>query len=264
VSRARAIRLFWIGAAAILVVAALLALFAVLGGSFDGTDWKILGSLATLLLGGAVATVGVSLRETERSPTLGTVLLAGGPVLALIGLVAMAKGWSPDSLARIAGIAHVLLGAGLVVGTSRVLVRTSRQRIPYGVVAGSAGLAALLGVVAIASGNGDDWKALVALLIVMMLAYVLVPVTRRIGPVEATAAATSVRLDLASGAAVSGVHVRLAEPTATVSGDTVVLVLTGKAASNGVTVAPGEALLAPAGSTVQLDTGAQAVLIGPR
>ena len=80
--RAELLRLFWIGAATILVVAALVALAAVITGSFDSTDAKILGSLGTLLLAGAVATVGASLREAQRAPSLGVLLDIGGPCSA--------------------------------------------------------------------------------------------------------------------------------------------------------------------------------------
>ena len=89
--RAELLRLFWIGAATILVVAALVALAAVVSGSFDSTDAKILGSLGTLLLAGAVATVGAALREAQRSPGLGATLAAAAP---LLGLVAAAAIWN--------------------------------------------------------------------------------------------------------------------------------------------------------------------------
>jgi hypothetical protein len=260
VSRASAIRLFWIGAAATLVVAALIALAAVLSGSFDSTDWKILGSLGTLLLGGAVATAGVSLRETDRGESFGTILAFAGPILAVVGLYAMVRDYQPRELAKLAGIAYVLLTAGLIVGTARVLARQRSQLLPFVVVALTASLAALLAVIAIANGSGGHWKAMVASLIVMALAYVLIPVWRRLAGMP-TDSAVEV-LDLAQGVALSGVHVRLAPATSKLGHETVVYVLTGRAVAGSSTVAAGQAVIAPAGTTLELTPDAGAILIG--
>src|SRR5258707_508249 len=121
-SRAELLRLFWIGAATILVVAALVALAAVVTGSFDSTDAKILGALGTLLLAGAVATVGAALREARRSAELGAILVGAGPVLGLIAVAAIWNEFDSDGLSRAAGASYVLLATGLLVGTARVLV----------------------------------------------------------------------------------------------------------------------------------------------
>ncbi len=43
----RVTRIFWLGAAAALVVAALVAIAAIVGGSFDDTDGRILLTLTT-------------------------------------------------------------------------------------------------------------------------------------------------------------------------------------------------------------------------
>ncbi len=260
-SRRDFIRLFWIGAAATLVVAALLSVFAVLSGSFDDTDWKILGSLATLLLAGAVASAGAALRETRDSTTLGPVLALGAPVLALIGVVAMAKGWEPDGLARFAGVAYVLLGVGLVAGTGRVLARTPRQTLPFAIAAGSAALAGLLGIIAIVTGEGGDWQAMVAILIVMALAYVLIPVTGRIAETATTGDESPVRVDLAQGVSVGGARVRLVDATTTLTGESVVLGLAGRTAVGTLAVDAGGAVRAPSGTTVRLEDGARAVVV---
>jgi hypothetical protein len=58
VTRARLRRIFWIGAAAILVVAALIGVAAVAGGHFSSTDGKILLTLGALLLAGATGFAG--------------------------------------------------------------------------------------------------------------------------------------------------------------------------------------------------------------
>src|SRR5438045_4122685 len=134
-SRASAIRLIWIGAAATLVVAAALSLAAVLGGSFNSTDGKILAALGTLLLGGAVATAGVSLRESNRAEGFATTLTVAAPILVLICLFALTQDFHPKGLGKLAGISYVLLAAGLIVGTARVLARQRSQLLAFRVVA---------------------------------------------------------------------------------------------------------------------------------
>jgi drug/metabolite transporter (DMT)-like permease len=260
VSRARAIRLFWIGAAAALVAAALLALSAVLGGRFDSTDWKILGSLGTLLLAGAAATVGTSLSETNRAAGFGKVLAVGAPVLGLVGLIAMARGFEPKELGKTAGVAYVLLAAGLIIGTARILARERSQLLPFVVVAFTGSLAAFLGIIAIATEDGSAWKVLVAALIVMALAYVLIPVSRRLS--GATTDPTVELVDLAQGVEVAGVHVRFAPASTRLGHETVVVGLSGGTVAGTSTVAAGQAVLAPAGTTVELASDGGAILIG--
>ena len=62
-TRVRLSRIFWIGAAAILVAAALVALVAVLRGDFSDTDGRILGTLAAALLAGSTLVAGLVLTE---------------------------------------------------------------------------------------------------------------------------------------------------------------------------------------------------------
>ena len=259
-SRASAIRLFWIGAAATLVAAALLALAAVLGGSFDSTDWKILGFLGTLLLSGAVATVGDSLRETNRAGGFGGALTACAPVLGLVGVVAITRGFEPKALGKGAGIAYVLLAAGLIIGTARILAREHSQLLPFVVVAFAGSLAAFLSIIAIATEDAGDWKALVAALIVMALAYLLIPVWRRLR--GATTDPAVERVDLARGVEISGVQVRFAPAATTLGHVTVVFVLAGGAVAGPSEVAAGQAILAPAGTSLELTPGGDALLIG--
>ena len=188
--RAELLRLFWIGAATILVVAALVALAAVTTGNFDSTDAKILGALGTLLLAGAVATVGAALREAQRSPLLGGLLAAGAPVLGLVAVAAIWNEFDADSLARAAGASYVLLATGLLIGTARVLVGDRPSLMPlFGVNCGLAVIGASLSVVAIfaAHASAGYGKLLAAVWILAVLAYVLIPVGRRLSAAPADA-----------------------------------------------------------------------------
>ena len=112
--RAGLLRLFWIGAATILVVAALVALAAVTTGTFDTTDAKILGVLGTLLLAGGVATVGASLREARRSPLLGGIFAFFLLALAGIPLTSGFTGKFAVFSAAVAGGATPLVVVGAI------------------------------------------------------------------------------------------------------------------------------------------------------
>jgi hypothetical protein len=258
-SRVGAPRLFWIGAATTLVAAALVSLAAVLGGHFDSTDGKILGSLGTLLLGGIVVTVGTSLRESYRSAGLGLTLAAGSPILTLVALAAIWEGLDSSGVAKSAGVAYVLLATGVVVGTARILAKEYQQFL-FTVAAGASSLAALLAIVAIVGGSGADWKALVAILIIAVLAYALIPVSRRLA--AKPSGAEPARIDLSTGVAVAGVRVRSADSATTLGSETVVIVLGGRATAGSAVADPGEAILAPAGTTLDPGPGGRVLLVG--
>ncbi len=74
--RVRLARLFWIGAAALLGVAALVSITAVVRGDFSETDGKILAVLGTALLAGGVALAGLALVERRDLPQLGVLAIA--------------------------------------------------------------------------------------------------------------------------------------------------------------------------------------------
>jgi hypothetical protein len=264
--RAELLRLFWIGAATILVVAALVALVAVVTGSFDSTDAKILGSLGTLLLAGAVATVGAALRESERSPLLGLLLVVGGPALGLVAVAAIWNEFDADTLARAAGASYVLLATGLLVGTARVLVGDRPSLLPlFGVNCGLAVVGAALSVVAIfaAHASAGYGKLLAAVWILAVLAYVLIPVGRRLSAAPTTPAAEGLRrIDLTVGAETAGTHVRLGSGAATLSHETIVLVIDGRARAGTTELAPGDAVIVPAGTALAVEPNGRTLLVG--
>ncbi len=70
-------RVFWIGAAAILIAAALIAVAAILRGDFGETEAQILGTLLALLVAGATGISGLALVERREVPTLGWVAVGG-------------------------------------------------------------------------------------------------------------------------------------------------------------------------------------------
>ena len=109
-------RIFWIGAAAILVAAALVAIGALLRGRFGDTDWKILVTLLALLDRGRHGGRQASRSSSEVcSPSAGWVVVGTATVGFVIVAVATWDGYDSDTLARWAGTAAVVVPAVLVV-----------------------------------------------------------------------------------------------------------------------------------------------------
>ena len=178
-------RLAWLGAAAILVVAALVAVAAVLRGDFSETDGRILGTLAAVLYTGGAAFAGLANLERGRH-VVGLFLAGTAPVCFLLLLPAI---WSvldesgDDTVWRWAGSAVIVVLAGLIPGTALLLARTSAaELLAYGTGA-LAGIASTLSIAAIwTEPEGDGWVQLIAALwILAVLGYVLVPVVGRFG-----------------------------------------------------------------------------------
>ena len=262
--RAGLLRLFWIGAATILVVAALVALAAVTTGTFDTTDAKILGVLGTLLLAGGVATVGASLREARRSPSLGGLLVVGAPLLGLVAVAAIWNEFDADVLTQAAGASYLLLATGLLVGTARVLVGDRPSLLPlFGVNCGLAAIGASLSVAAIFAGHANSayGKLLAAVWILAVLAYVLIPVGRRLSAAPGTAGPR--RVDLAAGAETAGTQVRIVSGIeAPLRHETIVLVLDGRARAGATELAAGDAMVVPAGTAFAVEPNGHTLLVG--
>jgi hypothetical protein len=182
VTRVRLTRIFWIGAAAILVAAALVAIAALLRGSLGDTDWKILVTLLALLVAGGTAVSGLALLEHGVLARAGWVVAGTATVAFVIVAVATWEGYDNETLARWAGTAAVVVPALLVVSTQRLLLRDSRLLF---LVYGSAlalGLAVLITSIGIWTDDFDDagWKAAAALWILGVLGWLLVPVLQRL------------------------------------------------------------------------------------
>ncbi len=183
-TKLRLARVFWIGAAAILVAAALIALAAVLKGDFSDTDGDILFTLAALLYTGGAALSGLALVDRGPARLLGWLVAVASPVC--LGLVVWAI-WSfvdeqdNDPQSRLAWSAVLLLLAGLVSTTGLLLARR-RALVGLASAAGAlAGLAATLSVVGIWTEPDSDAfvKALAVVWILAALAYFLVPILQR-------------------------------------------------------------------------------------
>jgi peptidoglycan/LPS O-acetylase OafA/YrhL len=169
-------RLFWIGAAALLGVAALISIVALLRGEFTETDWKILGTLGCALLAGSSALAGLALIDRRDLVPLGWAVVA----IACVSFAVLSwqiwadfdnENWSLDTL--------VVVVASLMLATSRLLFR--RFEWLYWTSAALTAVTASVYVWAIhADPDGDNWgKALGTLGILAVLAWFLVPVLGR-------------------------------------------------------------------------------------
>lgn len=180
-TRSRLARIFWLGAAALLVVAALVALSAVLGGDFSETDGRILGTLAALLLAGGTFISGLVLVERDRA-LLGRV----AAVVAPIGLALLCYAiWDfvfdgEDDAWRWGWLGALLLIATLVAVTARLLAE-SAPLTPLAIATGLlAALAAAVSAYAIWGNESDAvGKTLAVLWILTAACYFLIPVLER-------------------------------------------------------------------------------------
>ena len=169
-------RLFWLGAAALLGVAALVSIVALLRGEFTETDGRILGTLAAGFLAGSAALAGLALIDKRDLVPLGWVVVAvaaGGFVVLTwqVWVEFDSESWSLDTL--------IVVLAALMVATARLLYR--RFEWLYWTSGALTVLTAAVYVWAVhADPDGDNWgKALGTLGILTVLAWFLVPVLGR-------------------------------------------------------------------------------------
>ena len=190
-TRRRLTRLFWLGAAAILVAAALVAVAAVLRGDFSETEGRILGTLAAVLYTSGALLTGLA-NVVRGRRVVGGLLVGMAPVcLALLAPAIWGVFDESDegNTWRWGWTAVLVVLAGLMLGTALLLARSAvAARLAYATGA-LAALAAALGIAAVWSEpSGDGWpKALAAFSILAVLGYVLVPIVDRFGRPPAAA-----------------------------------------------------------------------------
>jgi len=174
--RARLARLFWIGAAALLCVAALVALFALLHGSFSNTDGRILLTLGALFLAGSAGIAGYALVERGTIRWLGRAAVATAP----LWFAMLAAGIWTDSFGHAVATALMLLVAELVATTDVLMLRDRRFVPLVAATAGALGLTTALVLVAIWVEHGSGLaRAIGAFAILTALGYFLTPVLQR-------------------------------------------------------------------------------------
>jgi hypothetical protein len=188
-TRRRLARVFWLGAAAILVAAALVALVAILRGSFSETDGRILGTLGSLLYCGGAALAGLALVDRRVAPALAWAMVA----LSVVAFALLAGAiWTDDETTwRLALSLALALLAGLFATTGLlVTARPALRRLALGAGA-LAALAVSLTLVPVWRDEAPGSvlaKAMGVTWVLSVLAYLLAPVLQRwtaVGELEA-------------------------------------------------------------------------------
>jgi hypothetical protein len=190
VTRRRLARVFWLGAAAILVAAALVSLVAILQGGFSDTDGRILGTLGALLYCGAGALSGLALVDRRLAPALGWAMV-GLATATFALLVAAIWIWEDSDWSwRLAISGALYLLAGLVATTGLLLTtRPALQRLALaaGVLAAVAVSLTLVPIWRDDDPGSTLGKAMGVTWILAALAFLLAPVLQRWSAIGETA-----------------------------------------------------------------------------
>jgi hypothetical protein len=170
-----------------LCVAAAVASYALLGGEFSDTDWKVIGTSTLFALASSMAAAGLGVRE--RSPILGAVTVAAATaafVLVAFGMWAEIDGegfWRVTAIIAIVALetAHVaFIWSRLRPTDATSIARITRAAIGLAVVSAAMGIAPLAGLL---SEDGDEtlyFEILGVVLVGQLLCTVLAPLVRRL------------------------------------------------------------------------------------
>lgn len=176
---------------ACLCFAAVVAIVALLSGSFDDTDWRLIGTSLSFAVYSALAASGAALRIKEHPAA--RALSAATAATAAIGFVlVLAVLWLDDpgeGLVRTWGVVTI---AALASSHGAIVLRGTRStdtRMVWGIVVGSIALAAFDATVGALAAAGvvefdeDDpgarWMAVTVVL--LLLTTGLPPILRRLG-----------------------------------------------------------------------------------
>ncbi len=178
----RLARIFWLGAAALLVVAALVAIVALLRGELTDTDARILLTLGALFVTGATALAGLALVDSDRYATVGWVAAALAPVeLATLGYWIWSGTEGDDTLSKV-GTTTLLLLAGQIAIVTQLLLLGNRRLLPLVIATDVLVVAAVGGAITTIWTEPDNttWaKVLAATWILAALGWFLLPVLQR-------------------------------------------------------------------------------------
>jgi len=173
-------RLFWLGAAILFSVAALVAIAAVLGGSFGTTQERILETCGIAFVCGAATLAGLACIDREVIRSVGWLATALGVATFAVWTFGAWNDESGREFWKIAGVLGVWTLAALVVTTLRLLASSPRL---LGTVVpatwAAAILAAAIGSEMVLREDGGPWKLEVVLVILTGLGYALTPALQR-------------------------------------------------------------------------------------
>jgi hypothetical protein len=194
-------RVFWIGAAAILIVAALIAVVAILRGEFGETEAKILGTLLALLVAGATGISGLALVERRTATILGWLAIAGaGGGFALV-TGAIWEDFGNETLSKWSVSAIAVVLALLLLATQRLVLRLERLLPVFYATAATAAVSVGLSLAIIWGEDSDSdnevaAQALAVFSVLTALGYLLLPVLQRFTSAGVPASAERVLAEL--------------------------------------------------------------------
>lgn len=202
-------RAFLLGAATLASIAALVAIAAVLSGSFGETEGDIFATLATTFVAGSTAIAGVACLERGSRfwGPLGIVLACGGFVLWSSEI------WShhhDSSYWKLLWSTLIWTLAALLVTTTRLMTRSASvaRTLFRGTAAATTGAAALVSAMALRE-DGDGWQVFAVLLILGVLGAILTPIIERFVVIPVDADTPRVRvLGVLEGAEVVAMRTR--------------------------------------------------------
>jgi hypothetical protein len=157
VIRSRYARIFWIGAAGALALAALLAISMLLRGEVSDSDWQTLLTVLVLVVSAGTAVAGLTVAERGKYAVGWTAVAVAG-VAFLIIETAIWSAFDDDTLSKLAGTAAFGLVATLLALTQLVLHR-GRHAWVVVVTWTAVALAFVSSASALWSENSEDtWK----------------------------------------------------------------------------------------------------------
>jgi hypothetical protein len=173
-------RIFLLGAATLVSVAALVAIAAIVSGDFGDTEGKIFATLATAFVAGSTAIAGIACLERSVSRPfgwLGIVLAAGG---FLLWTDQIWQEHDSDRYWKLLGLILIWTLVVLVVTTTRLMTRAPQLlRSLYPATAVASVAAGLTVSAMVVRENGDSWQLFAVLLILALLGETLTPILQR-------------------------------------------------------------------------------------
>ena len=173
-------RIFLLGAAALICVAALGAIVAIVHGDFGDTEGKFFSTLATAFVAGSAAIAGIACLEHSVARPFGVL----GVGLSLVGFVLwtdqISQQHHSDSDWKLLGLILIWTLVLLVVTTTRLMTRSPLLvRRLYPATSAAAVGAGLTVSVMVLNEHGDGWQLFAVLLILALLGEMLTPILER-------------------------------------------------------------------------------------
>jgi hypothetical protein len=208
-------RIFWIGAAGVVVLAALIGISALLRSDFSETDGQILLTLLALLVSSGTAVAGLTVVERGHA-SIGWGAVAVALVSFFFIATATWESFDDETLARLAGTAAFALVATLLGTTQLVL-----HRGEHGWVILITWVALVLAFITTSTGLWQErssdglWQAAGSCWIIAAMGWLLLPVLQRfaaagVAPGAVRVLASLDEVELVATRSREGLDVRLA------------------------------------------------------